>query len=498
MPSWPQSWGPAPRWATRRTPDRPTFGPRVGKVAALMGRPLMPWQQYVADVAHEIDPHTGWWAFDKIVITVQRRAGKTALDEAVKVDRLITIPRGRLWMSAQGGEESIDLWRELCGEDGSLARSPLRHKFRTYTTTGKERTVWLPTGAMLTPIPPNGDKVHGKAIHLLSLDELFVYTLEMAAKMSAGYRPTFLTTNAQAWLMSTRGNVHSAWLNQEVAEGRRAVELGANRGTAYFEWSVPDTIGGVKVAELDDDELIAAIMAYHPANGTHPLITPAKLEQFIRDDLADANMGRPGVLRAYGNVSDEESGDRLIHASVVTATTTLHRIPVSVKPAIAFDVDPKRRTSTIAAGWRDVRGVGLVEVIEHGLGTRWTASAVIGVLERQGIRTVWCNNAGAARDVADEIERAGYDVQRVGGSDYAAACARFHDEWTAEKPTLYHYGQSDFVEAAAHVGWRKLGQGLAFESVGEPITAITSSTLALWGEDHPPVVEPERPRSKVF
>lgn len=458
----------------------------------------MPWQQYVADVANEIDPGTGWWAYDKILITVMRRAGKTALDGAVKVDRMITIPRGRLWMSAQGGEESLELWRELCGDDGVLMRSPLGPKFRSYTTTGKERTIYLPNGSRLAPIPPNGDKLHSKAIHSLHLDELWWYGAEAAAKMTQGYRPTFLTTNAQAWLMSTRGNVESAWLNQEVAEGRRAVELGATRGTAYFEWSIPEELNGVKVAELDDDELIALIMAYHPANGTHPLITPAKLEQFIRDDLDDPKMGRRGVMRAYGNVSDEESGDRLIHASVVSATTTLHRIPESVKPAIAFDVDPKRRTSTIAAGWRDVRGVGLVEVIEHGLGTRWTAAAVIGVLERQGIRTVWANNAGAARDIADEIERAGFDVQRVTAPDYAAACARFHDEWTAEKPTLYHYGQSDFVDAAAHVGWRKLGQALAFESVGEPITPITSATLALWGEDHPPVVEPERPRSKVF
>ena len=44
----------------------------MAKVAALMGQPFMPWQRYVADVAHEIDPATGWWAFDKILITVQR------------------------------------------------------------------------------------------------------------------------------------------------------------------------------------------------------------------------------------------------------------------------------------------------------------------------------------------------------------------------------------------------------------------------------------------
>lgn len=484
--SWPRSWGPAPRWATRRTPDRPTYGPRVAKFAQLLGMPLMPWQRYVVDVALEIDPVTGWWAYDKVVLTVQRRAGKSALDQAVKVDRMATSRNARLWMSAQGGEEAILLWAELCG---MLERSPLAAKVRQYTTTGKERLLWLPTRSELRPIPPNGDKLHSKAIDLLSLDELWWYDAAAATTMKQGYRPTFLTTNAQAWLISTMGTELSVWLNQEREEGRRAVELGANRGTAYFEWSVPQVVGGVKVDELDDAELVRQIMRYHPANGTHPLMSPDKLEQFIRDDLADDLIGRPGVLRAYGNVSTESEGERLIHSAIVTATTTLARIPADATPAISFDVDPDLRAATISAGWRDGAGVGLVEVIEHGLGTRWVAGAVSGTLERQGITRVTCNNAGPARDVADELERAGYDVQRVSAPDYSAACVRFHEQIKAPRPAVLHYGQADLVDAFEDLAWRKLGQGLAFTTTGEPITPVTSATLALWGADHP--AEPE-------
>lgn len=467
-------------------------------MAALLGMPLMPWQQYVVDVALEIDPITGWWAYDKVVVTVQRRAGKTALDASVKVDRLATTRGGRLWTSAQGGEEAIDTWREVFGEGGLVDRSPLASKIRSYTTTGQQRTIWTPTRSVLTPIPPNGDKLHGKGIDLLSLDELWHYDAPSAARMKAGYRPTFLTTNAQAWLLSTMGTAASSWLNSERDEGRRAVELGATRGTAYFEFSAPAMVGGVKLEELDADALIRAIMAHHPANGTHPLITPAKLEQFIRDDLDDPDIGLAGVLRAYGNVSAENEGERILPAALIAATTTLDRIPVHVTPALAFDVDPKRRASTIATAYRDGAGHGLIEVIQHALGTRWVAAAVIGVCERQGIKRVTANNAGAARDVADEIERAGIEVQRVSGQDYAAACVRLHDEIKAVRPTVRHYGQKDLVEAAGHVGWRKLGQSLAFDSVGEPISTWTSATLALWGADHPPVVEPEKPKARVY
>lgn len=455
----------------------------------------MPWQQFVADVALEVDPATGWWAYDKVLLTVQRRAGKSALDQAVKVDRMATVPNARLWMSAQGGEEAIGLWAEMAGV---LDRSPLAGKVRQYTTTGKERLVWLPNGAELRPIPPNGDKLHSKAIDSLHLDELWAYDAVSATRMKAGYRPTFLTTNAQAWLISTRGTGASTWLNQEVEEGRRAVELGATRGTAYFEWSVPALVDGTPVEELVLDDLIRTILAHHPAAGQHPLMPVDKLEQFIRDDLVDPLIGHAGVLRAYGNVSVEHDGDRLFTAALVASTTTLERIPATATPAIAFDVDPDRRCSTIAAGYRDGAGHGLVEVIEHGLGTRWVAGAVIGVLERQGIRRVTANNAGPARDVADEIERAGYEVQRVSGSDYAAACVRLHDEMKALRPSVRHYGQRDFVEAAPFVAWRKLGQSLAFTGVGDPVTTWTSATLALWGADHPPVVEPVKPKARVY
>ena len=43
-----------------------------------MGTPFMPWQQYTADVAGEVD-HRGRLCYKKIVITVPRQSGKTTL-----------------------------------------------------------------------------------------------------------------------------------------------------------------------------------------------------------------------------------------------------------------------------------------------------------------------------------------------------------------------------------------------------------------------------------
>jgi hypothetical protein len=47
-----------PKFGTPRNLDRPTFGGRAAEVAKALGKPFMPWQQHVADVALEYDPDT--------------------------------------------------------------------------------------------------------------------------------------------------------------------------------------------------------------------------------------------------------------------------------------------------------------------------------------------------------------------------------------------------------------------------------------------------------
>jgi hypothetical protein len=43
------------RGGTKRDETRPTDGAIVARTAEMLGKPLLPWQRYVADVAGEID-----------------------------------------------------------------------------------------------------------------------------------------------------------------------------------------------------------------------------------------------------------------------------------------------------------------------------------------------------------------------------------------------------------------------------------------------------------
>src|SRR3954466_9599098 len=104
-------WVP-PRWATPRDESRRTLGGGVGKVAAALGWPLMPWQRYVADVAGEVDDH-GLPVYSLVLVSVQRQCGKTTLDFATSGHRCLYRPRRKAWHTAQTGQVARTKWRDF-------------------------------------------------------------------------------------------------------------------------------------------------------------------------------------------------------------------------------------------------------------------------------------------------------------------------------------------------------------------------------------------------
>lgn len=79
-----------PRYCTPRNPERETDGGREARIAEALGTPFLPWQRLVSDVFGEIDPSTGTYFYDTLVLTVQRQAGKTTRERATEL-------RNALW-----------------------------------------------------------------------------------------------------------------------------------------------------------------------------------------------------------------------------------------------------------------------------------------------------------------------------------------------------------------------------------------------------------------
>src|SRR5260221_13257728 len=72
----------SPKFATRRRPERESFGGGIAGVGAALGQPFMPHQREIAMTGGEIDRRTGLPADRTVIVTGTRQTGKSTLDGA--------------------------------------------------------------------------------------------------------------------------------------------------------------------------------------------------------------------------------------------------------------------------------------------------------------------------------------------------------------------------------------------------------------------------------
>lgn len=492
--------------ATPRTPERPTYGPIVARIAELLGTPLFPAQRYVYDVALEVqseeagDPFPGEGAYDEIADFEPRRAGKTFKIGPLVAHKCGSSPNSSAWLTAQKRVSAVRRWDAVRLQLMSPA-APLRRQLKALTGDGHEAVKWRENGSIFLPFAPDSETMHGEEPDLVIVDELWAHDLKAKAQIEQGYKPAWSIKPGQAWLLSAAGTKESAWLNGRREQGLVDVAAGKTLGRATFLWGVPDEVGGVPVAELPDDQLIDVVLDCHPRRD-NGLRVP-----YLADQLAD--LKRAGFLRAYGNLTDSGAASGVIPAEAWRRAAKAPKIPPHVRVGLGVDVDPDRREAAVVAAWRDPgTGVVLTEILKVGPGTRWVAQYVADVVVRQSPGVVVMNNAGPARDIADDLEHKHHIAPvvdrdgrqeglllRIPAGDYAAACARLQDSLNEAIPTVMHRGEVELTKAMQAAAKRRLSGGFAWDRRGEdPITALTAQTLALWAADHMP---PEQTRFRI-
>lgn len=504
--SWPTSWGPAPRFATARTPERETFGPQVGRIARLLGYEPLPWQQYVWDVALEVqseaagDPSPGEWAYDTVTFTAPRRSGKTTTLQPVVMHRAELIRRATLFLTAQSGKAAARRWQDLAAV---IEDSYMGDRVRKRDSPGSWRLTWLKSKSVLEPFAPKDDSAHGDEPDLVLATEIWKYDAAQGAALDQAIRPTFLTNNAQFWRESTAGTSASAYYNGVRRVGRKATEEDRRLGTFYLEFSIPDEWDGTPVEQLPDAVLVDLVIAHHPR-------TDIDMRRFLVEELEQAQQpegeGRAGFLRAYGNHSaDRVERPAIVPAEVMASGLTTDQIPQGVRVGLAFDLDPEGREGSIAAAWRGPDGRAIGTVIRCQPGTRWVAPDLVGITERglNEFPLVGVNDTSVTRDTTDLLELAGIPMLKLNLKDYAACCTRWLNETTAvtddpetgskrPTPTLLHQGNAAYLDAVEDVALvDAAGGGRKFAVRERPITALTAVAKALWTYDHLPEPETE-------
>lgn len=469
-----------PRYGTQRTPDRPTLGHAVAEVSRRLGRPLMPWQQYVADVALEIDPLTGLLAYDEIGLTVPRQSGKSMLILAKAVHRASATgffgQRQRIVYTAQTRNKAREKWEEDYAADLRASKT-FRHKIQTHFGNGNEH-IRFANGSRFG-IEANTEKAgHGSTLDEAYIDEAFA---QLDNRLEQAFRPAMITRpNTQLCWVSTSGWLdRSPYLLDKVTRGRDQVDMGIREGLAYFEWSAPDDA---------DPEDRTAWRAAMPALGH--TITEKAIAAELRAMADNVNDFR----RAYMNqwvLKDDPDTDTIVDLS------TWHQLEdiEADRPrpvAFAVSVSADRKWSSIGLAGRRADGDLHVQVIQAGRGTGWVTARLKELVSQWRPVGVAIAPSGPAGSLIAPIEAAGITLIKAGTREYAQACGLFVDG--VDENTIHHIAQPQLNLAVSSARKVKSGDAYVFDG-SDPkidIAPLRAVALAVYAFERGLTAKPKR------
>lgn len=508
-----------PRFGTPRDLGRATYGHELAEVARRLRKPLMPWQQYVADVALEVDPATGELFYEEVVITVPRQSGKTTLILALMAWRCVIVARRlgpqTVTYLAQSGKmarrklerEFVPILKRGIGfrmVPHSRARPQRPTDFKPSMNNGNEH-ILFGTDSYLQVEAPTETGSHGDVLDMPVIDEAFAHgddLVEQAVDAASVTR-----RSPQSFVISTAGNERSVFLWRKVLAGRRQVRERLPGRSCYFEWSVPED------ARWDDPAVWAE---YLPALGH--TITEARLMARLAKALANPDEGdddegyEPGVAgfrRGYLNqwmktplLGGEVGRPREIEpdrweALTVKGSGIVGRCVIGV--GVTRD---GVSSSLVVAGWSPSAGMVHVETLDRQAGTFWVESRLAELVQRWAPVAVAWDASGPARVLDHAIGRAcglGPKLVRLSSTDWTAACGAFRTAVMSDPPRVQHLGDLWILEAVRGAERRDTIAGFVWDlkasetDIG-PLLAATAAYRALDAEDR----EPVDPLSQIF
>lgn len=391
------------------------MGGAVCKVMTAMGNDPMPWQRDALAVTCEIDPATGSFYYDTVIIVVLRRAGKTTMSRGKVLHRALTTQDALMVYTAQNRIKALARLRKDFHKP--IERSPFKSYMAKPRWRGGEEALLWKNGAELAIDAVGRKSGHGDTLHEGHIDEAYAHT---DSTLEDGVQPATATVvGSQLWILSAAGDLGSHYLNEKMDLGRALVESELPSRTCYIEYS----------AELDwDPNDPETLLNTHPAVGY-----TIEVDRVMSQRVAKSEESLRGWERAWlGWRPKPKAPPRVIPAAGWEKNYILDEDQEtwSGTPFWAIDTDPDRETTSIALAARsmDPEAACYVELYENQPGTSGVVATMVKLRAEFGGNIIAIDGNGAAKSLRKDLEAEGFEVILVPGPSRVDACSGFYDD----------------------------------------------------------------------
>jgi hypothetical protein len=429
----------------------------VAATARVLGLPLIPWQQQVADVCGEVDAR-GRLHYLVAVVVVPRRAGKTH----IALTRALTLTRrrrtSRAFYAAHRRETAAAMWRDQWFP--MLEDSPLSPRFVTLRrANGSEAMTWRHSRSVFRLLPPDGDAMRSFASDLAVIDEAREFSLDAGLEYEAACFPTQRTgLGGQTVILSNAGTATAGWLRRWRDLGRAATANPASR-VAYFEWGAPEG------ADPDDD---ATLIAAHPGVGYHVDLDALRADREVMppDDYATEYLGW--------------WPEGLVDTELVDAWDGAARDDTELRDPIvlALELNPDRTLIDIVAVGREAAGGATAELaVQAPHDGRLVATLERLVDAHRPVALVW-DAAGPVAALAHDLDGLRVNLEALGTRDVVAASGQLYD--TIRGGALAHRPDPALTAAVAAARRRTALGAWVFDRRQPGAGPLLAMSLGLW------------------
>ncbi|WP_422751352.1 hypothetical protein [Micromonospora sp. WMMD1219] len=498
-----------PLYGTPRSPDRPTLGGQLAAVADRLGKPLMPHQRHIADVALELDPETGLLAYSEVVVIGPRQAtGKTELLLPMMAHRCVGFgdPLTR-WIrqhlghvvpepgpqsvvyTAQTADDARKKWRDV--HVARLEKSVYGRQFTARLRQNAEAMIWR-NGSRWSPASTTGKTAGtGDSIDVPVIDEAWS---RPDSRTELGMRPASMTRPwRQMWVMSMIPGLSRAlpgtwpYLAHKRRVGRARVVAGMTSGTAFFDFSAAPGL------DPGDPQTWWSCM---PGLG-HTVPEKAIREDYEAMDLVDFSaeyLGwEPMVTTPKWRLIREETWENRHDPTSA----------VQGRPALAVEMARDRSRGVIGVAGRRADRHWHVAVAEPGYqvpagvtGVEWMLPRVLELVDEADAVAVVIDPRRPANSLIAPLRNREVTVLTPNQQEVAAACGRFYDatgedadatdDAPADPTRLFHLGQASVARALGAAVKLDVGEG-AFTIVkrgsGDELIDLYALILAMHGHE---------------